>query len=126
MAASTDKLLEEVKQLSPPDLEHFVSEVVRIQAQRKAPSLTEAETDLFLKINNGMPPETQRRYWELISKRDEESLTPEEYEELLQLTGITEKHQAERLEALIKLSQLRNMSLDELMTELGITPPGVQ
>lgn len=126
MAASTDKLLEEVKQLSPPDLEQFVSEVVRIQAQRKAPSLSEAETDLFLKINNGMPSEQHKRYWELIGKRDEESLTPGEYEELLQLTGVAEKYQAERLDALIKLSQLRNISLDELMVELGITPPGVQ
>jgi hypothetical protein len=126
MPISTDRLLEQAKQLSLPDLEYFVSELITLQARRKAPSLSEEETALFLKINNGMSPETYRRYWELIEKRREESLTPSEYEELLRLSDLSEKYQVERLEALIELSKLRKMSLTDLMAALGITPPEVK
>jgi hypothetical protein len=122
MPTSIDKLLEEAKQLSLLDLEHLVKQLLALQAQRRAPSLSSDETALFLKINNGMTAEVHRRYCELIEKRREESLSPSEYEELLQLTDLSEKFQVERLEALIELSKLRNMPLRDLMDSLGIKP----
>ncbi|MDM8514928.1 hypothetical protein QUF76_01920 [Desulfobacterales bacterium HSG16] len=45
-----------------------------------------AESELLLKINQGVPQRLQARYDELIAKRRELSLSTEEYDELLKLT----------------------------------------
>ena len=79
-----------------------------------------------MKINTGLPAEVRQRYQELIGKRREERLTQNEYAELLRLTDEAEKGQAERLEALVELSRLRNVPLPELMQTLGIKPPAVE
>jgi len=60
------------------------------------------------------------RYDELIAKRDDEFLSPEEHEELLLLTKEVEHIQAQRIEYLAELAQLRTTSLRELMQELSI------
>ena len=126
MPTPTDRLLEEAKQLSLPDLEHLVSQLLLLQAQRRAPVLPAEEAALFLKINNGMSSETRKRYLELIKKRRAESLSPGEHAELLQLSDVSEELQVERLEALIELSKLRGVPLRELMHSLGIKPSSVE
>jgi hypothetical protein len=123
---STDKLLEAVKQLSPSELEQFISQIIALQAQRKAPSLSTEETALLTKINSGLPEEVHLRYRELIGKRREERLTQAEYEELQHLTDQSEMKQAERLEALVQLARVRNTSLIDLMDTLGIKPLAVE
>lgn len=120
---STDELLKAAEQLSQSELEQFVSQIITLKAQRRAPSLPQAEAELLLKINQGVPPEIQRRYDELIAKRQAESLTPNEYEELLRLTDEIEKLEARRVEYLVELARLRKTSLTELMKQLGIRPP---
>jgi hypothetical protein len=123
---STDKLLEAVKQLSLPELDTFIEQVLAFQAQRKAPTLPADETTLLLKINQGLPPKAQQRYRELIKIRQEERLTPEEHEELLRLTDEVEQRRVERLEALVELARLRGQTLHALMDSLGINPPTVE
>ena len=76
---STDKLLKAVEQLSQPELERFAFQVIALRARRQVHSLPQTEAKLLLKINEGLPPEVQRRYDELIAKRRAESLTPDEY-----------------------------------------------
>lgn len=84
------------------------------------------ETALLMKINSGLSVEVRRRYRELIGKCREERLTQVEYEELQRLTDQSELKQAERLEALVGLARLRNMSLQEVMDALGIKSPAVE
>ncbi len=120
---STDELLKAVSQLSQPELEQFASRVIALEAQRKAPSLPRAEAELLLKINRGVPPEVQRRYDELIIKRRAESLTPDEYDELLRLTDQVEDSEARRLEHLAELARLRKTSLPALMKTWSIRTP---
>jgi hypothetical protein len=117
---STDELLKAVGQLSPPELEQFAFRVLALEAQRKAPSLPRAEAELLLRINQGVPPEVQRRYDQLIAKRRAESLTPDEYDELLRLTDQIESLEAHRMEHLAELARLRQTSLPALMKTLGI------
>ncbi|MBI5650791.1 MAG: STAS/SEC14 domain-containing protein [Chloroflexi bacterium] len=119
----TDKLLKAVGQLSQTDLEQFVFQVIALRAQRQASSLPHAESELLLKINEGVPPDIQTRYNELISKRQAETLTPDEYEELLGLTQQVEKLEVRRVEDLAELARLRGTSLTTLMQNLGIRPP---
>src|SRR5437879_2785457 len=120
---SSEDLLKAAGQLSPRDLEEFVQRVLALQAQRRAPSLAETETELILKINQGAPAELQARYDELIAKRRAETLTPGEHAELLRLTEQMEGLEVQRVENLAELARLRQTSLTAVMETLGIRPP---
>lgn len=120
---SSDELLKAVEQLSPLDLEEFVRRVLAVQARRRAPSLAEGETELLLRINQGLPAVIELQYDDLITKRRAETLTPDEHRELLEMTEVVERRDVERLEALIELARLRQMTPRELMDALGIRPP---
>ncbi len=118
-----EKLLQAVEQLSVPDLEQLMSQVMRMQAKRKAPSLSANETELMLKINQGLSPDMQTRFDELVAKRQAETLTQEDHQELVAFTDQIEKADAERIQYLAELARIRGMSLDVLMDTLKIQPP---
>ena len=120
---SSEELLKAVEQLSLPDLERFVSQIIALQAQRRATSLPQAEAELLLKINQGISSDTQKYFDELIAKRQAETLTPDEHKELLHLTEEIEKLQAQRIEYLVELARIRRISITELMKNLGIGTP---
>ena len=117
---SSEELLKAVEQLNLSELEQFVSQVIILQAQRKTTGLPQTEAELLLKINQGIPSNIQRDYKELVAKRDDEILTEDEHQQLLQLTEEIEKIQAQRIENLAELSRLRGISLTALMESLGI------
>jgi hypothetical protein len=116
---SSEELLKAVEQLSLPDLDQFVSKVIVLQAQRKAPTLPQAEVELLLKINQSVPLDTQKHYDELLVKRQAETLMIDEHRELLHLSNQIEKLQAQRIENLVELARLRGISLITLMGNLG-------
>ncbi|MGB5961528.1 MAG: STAS/SEC14 domain-containing protein [Coleofasciculaceae cyanobacterium] len=117
---SSEELLRAVEQLSLPDLEKFVSKIIVLQAQRKAPTLPQAEAELLLKINQSVPLDIHKHYEELSVKRQTETLTLDEHRELLHLNEQIEKEQAQRIENLVELARLRGISLTTLMEDLGI------
>ncbi|MBI4787457.1 MAG: STAS/SEC14 domain-containing protein [Chloroflexi bacterium] len=119
----TEELLKAVGQMSQSDLDQFVFEVIALRAKRHAPSLPHVESELLLKINEGVRPDVETRYNELIEKRKAETLTPDEYAELLRLTRQVEQAQARRVEYLAELARLRGTTLTALMDDLGIRPP---
>lgn len=120
---SLNELLNGVAQLDTPELEHLLSQVLTLRAKRIAPSLPAEEAGLLEKINQGLPSDAQQRYNELTAKRRAEALTPDEYQELLSLIDRIEQADAERVQALTELAQLRQISVMTLMAELGIRPP---
>jgi predicted DNA-binding transcriptional regulator YafY len=120
---TAEKLLQAVEQLSPDELAGFVTEVLALQAQRREPHLPQAEADLLAQINRSLPLDIQKRFDELMAKRQSETLTPHEHEELLDLTDEIEGHQAQRVGYLADLARLRQLSLDALIAQLGIQPP---
>lgn len=120
---STDKLLKAVGQLNQAELEQFVCQIIKLRAQRQVHVLSQGEAQLLLKINEGVPPKVQKRYDELIAKRREESLTPDEYDDLLRLSAENENMEARRMEYLVKLARYRKVSLTDLMESMGIRSP---
>ena len=118
-----DEVLKSVAQLESDDLEQVVNKLIALQAQRRAASLSPAETDLLQQINQGLPSTLRTRYEGLNAKLHEETITPAEHEELLQLSDQIEQADAERLRHLIALAQLRQVSVDTLMDQLGIRRP---
>jgi len=123
MRLSTDELLKAVGQLSQAGLEQFVSQIIKLRAQRQVHILSQPEAQLLVKINQGLPPEIQKRYDELIAKRREESLTPDEYDELLRLSDQSENMEALRMQYLMELAGYRKVSVTELMKSIRIRPP---
>lgn len=123
---SPDQLLAAIDQLDTSELRPFVSRVVARAARRIAPSLPAEESELLQKINRGLPADLDQRYRELVAKRRSDTLSPSEHKELLSLTDDVEKWQAERVGHLVKLAELRGVSLPDLMDDLGIEPPPVE
>jgi hypothetical protein len=120
--ASTDDLLDAVARLPTEELAVFAERVATLRAERTAAHLSHDETALLLQIERGLPTESRVRYDELVAKRRNESLGADEHAELIALTDTIEHLDAERMEALIALAQMRRTSLGELMHALGIQP----
>lgn len=117
---SKDKLLKVVEQLSQPELDQFVSQVIALQAERRAPSMPQREAELLQKIDQWIPAEVHKRYDKLTAKRQAGMLTPDEYKELLRLADQSEHLETQCLKNLVELANLRGTSLRDLMTDLGI------
>lgn len=120
-----DQLLNGVAQLETAELEKFVEQVNVLLARRKVATLSQPEAELLQQINQGLPADIQHRYTELKTKQHAETLTPEEHQELLTLIDRVEQVDGDRLQHLIKLAQLRQVSLPDLMQQLGMQPPAV-
>ncbi len=96
---STTRLLEAVERMSASELEELFARVIALRAQRKAPYLPANESELLVKINQGLPPHAQKSLNQLAAKRRDGTLTPEEHRELLSLTNQLENAEAKRVEA---------------------------
>ena len=84
------------------------------------------ESAPLLSISGRLPEQVQARYDELIEKRWDETLTPDEHRELLELTEAIEIANAKRIEVLAHLARLRQISLPDLMDEWGLKPPRIR
>ena len=120
---SMNAILTTVRQMPIDELEHLVDQVIAIRAERVAPHLTADESSLLARINQGLPTEDRARMRALIEKRDDETITAEEWQELAALTDRLELLHADRLAALAELAKLRGVTLDEVMSQLGIQFP---
>jgi hypothetical protein len=115
-----DDILNGISELDTKDLEKFMQKIGHLIARRKVAHLPERESQLLLKINKAIPASLQTRYEVLLTKNRAETITPLEHEELLKVIEKVEIKNAERLENLIELSRIRNISLDLLMRQLHL------
>ncbi len=105
------------------ELNRLFSHVISVRPLYENHRLPNTESELLMKINQGVPDIVQQRYNKLIAGRNKRTLTEEEYSELLQLTDQMEMLDAKRLEYLAELAQIRNKPLPLLMNEPGIVHP---
>ncbi len=98
---SLDQLVKAVTQLPETDFDEFLRTISRIHPLHEDSRLSARESQLLRKINQGIPADMQRRYHELIEKRDAGALTSEEYTELLQLTDRVELLDGSRSHSLL-------------------------
>jgi hypothetical protein len=120
---STEQLLHALEQLPPKEFVTVIDRLLAVRAQRQEPHLSQAETALLFQINQGIDTLTAERLNELTAKRRNETITPDELQELIGLTDKVEQFDAQRLAALDALAGLWRISLAELMSRLGIPPP---
>lgn len=116
--------LAEAYNSAPPKEQARLKAVLRTELRlvRKpaAPHLSKKESELFLKINRGLPEEQWQRMAELNEKLEDAGLTEEEHAELLRLAKRSERLQVERLRAVIELAKLRQVEPEEMMRKLEL------
>jgi hypothetical protein len=81
------------------------------------------ESDLVELVQRVIPYTVQLRCGELIEQRQNETLTPDEYRELLQLTHDVEQFDAQRVEHLVALARIRGVALGQVVDDLRISVP---
>jgi hypothetical protein len=122
---SLDEILAAADRLDEPSLDQLLQQVSLLRARRKAPLLSPEESGLLQQINQGLPDEIDRRSQALREKSQNGTITAAEYTEFGQVNGLIEQLAAKRIEALIKLSELRQVPFMQLIDDLGIQGPTV-
>jgi hypothetical protein len=120
--SAVSALVHEVEQLDNRSLDAFIANVLSLRVQREMPEKQKKEVALLKKINKSLSIKQIERFRELNTKRLETGISEAENVELLVLLDKIEKLNVTRLKYLTALAQLRNVSVRELMQQLGITP----
>ena len=120
---SLEQLLNHITSLGLQELKKFQEELNRIIARKKAPPLPQKEASLLKVIFKELPKDVLARYDELYAKVQTKEMMDAEHQELLNLVDIVENRDVERLKALVELSQIRGITVDQLMKELQIKLP---
>ena len=117
---TTNDLLKGVEQLDGTDLDEFVQKVLRIRAKRFAASFSKEEADLMEQINLGLSQNELNKLNSLVQKSEEGILTNNELETYQDLSAKMETLNVKRITALAQLANLKGLSLDNTMEELGL------
>ena len=117
-----DKIYQSLSILNVIELEQVMQEVINLRRKKLPTVLTQNETELLRMINTGAPSVIQKRYNFLVKKRNNQTLNDVEFQELLELTAYMENMGVKRLENLLELAKLKNLSLDEIVEQLQLKP----
>jgi hypothetical protein len=100
----------------------YAAKVLTQHLSKQALAVPEAEAKLLQQINLGLSEKTWRRYSALREKLEDETLKSDEQQELIIITDQIEAANVRRMEALIKLAELRKTTLDALIDVLELRP----
>lgn len=88
--------------------------------------LSGGESKLLRQVNEWLPSETWNEYQELQEKFRAETLTEAEHQRLTEIYDQIEIINAQRIGFIMELARLRQVSLKEMMNQLGIASPGYE
>lgn len=100
--------------------ERLATDALRTMISTRSLNGLNRELALLSRLTQGLPSETWRRYHELNRKRRDESIDERELRELLRLNKQVEAWNAERMELAFEIANLRGMSLNETLEQLGM------
>ena len=120
MQASITTLFHEVERLDNRSLDTFIANIVSLRARRSTPDEQKQEAFLLEKINKSISLNDTLRFKLLNQIHSEGRITEQEYAELSVLVEKIEKLNVSRLKYMTVLAQIRNLSVRELMNQLGI------
>jgi hypothetical protein len=121
-ALTIKELLNGAEQLGTKELNVLSRKVHELLSRRKVPALPREEANLLIKINEAVSIDLLSKADFLHQKRRAGTLANHEQEELVRISDEIERQHVERMGYLLKLAQLRNVTLPELMKQLDITP----
>ncbi len=117
-----DKIYQSLSILNVVELDQVMQEIISLRRKKLPSVLSQNETELLKKINTVAPSVIQKRYNSIIGKKNQEALSELDYQELIELTTYMENLNNKRLENLLELAKLKNISLDEMIEQLQIKP----
>jgi len=117
-----EQLIQTIEQLDSSELEQLIAQTIKVKTKRKILSLPNDQSLLLQQITQCIPDQLQDRYNFLISKRQDNTITDQEYQELINLGEHIEAIDVKRLENLTELAKLRQTSLKELIKEFQLQP----
>ncbi len=113
-------ILKAISTLETKDIEIFLKEVTGILAQKKEKeSKNTDESTLIKQIKSAYPIKLNKRFQFLRSKLTTQQLSEKEQKELIDLTNRFEALDAQRLQYLMQLAQLRGTSLNDIIKEFS-------
>jgi hypothetical protein len=119
---SPEQVLSAVETMSEGDLDSFIGQILQIRGKRQAPNVSAAEADLLQKITHCIPPNLQTRFNELVKQRQANTIDEASLQELCDLSNQIEILEADRIQQLAQLAQLRSTSIEALMQQLHLVP----
>ena len=120
MQTSMTTLFHEVERLDNRSLDTFISNIVSLRVRRSISDKQKQEAFLLEKINKSLSLQDSLRFKLLNQKHSEGNITEQEYAELSVLVEKIEKLNVNRLKYMTTLAQVRNVSVRELMNQLGL------
>jgi Rad3-related DNA helicase len=121
MDSSVATLFHEAERLDNRSLDAFINNILSLRVQRKTSDKQKEEAILLQKINKSLAIEQIERFRALNEKHLDNNISEQEHLELGVLIEKIEKLNVTRLKYLISLAQLRNITVRELMNQLGIS-----
>lgn len=118
---SFNDLVKEAANLEFQDYQKFIKQVSLLRSKQQIAGKQSKESALLEKINNGFSVEKWTKMQELDEKMEVSSINEEEMKELTALTNAYEQFTVQRLGWIKKLALLRNISIEKIMTELGMS-----
>jgi hypothetical protein len=113
--------LASVSQIPVNELEYFVQELNALITRRKTNDKAYRDRALLSKISTTiLPKDKTERYMNLHIKLEAETISEAEYQEFMDLVAQEEALRNERLKYMIELSQLRSVTLPQVMSSLGL------
>ena len=103
------------------NLDSYLVLLLKQMAKQNTPKQF-TESELLKRINTGVSQEEWTTYRKLNALRREERLTEQAHQILIQLGDKIEQANAQRMQNLIALAQLRGESVQKLIHDLGINP----
>ena len=120
---STQQIISAAQTMPLEELEKLVGSVLAVRAERVASHLSGEETKLLRIIQKTLPGKSLKRMKELQLLRDEEKLTPQGFAELAKIIEKLEEIHAERINAVIALADLRGITFQTALQQVGLTLP---
>ncbi len=120
---SSQQIISAVQIMPLDELEHLVSDVLAVRAERVAPHLSSEEGKLLRTIQRTLPEVELLRMKELQVLRDDEKLSSEGFAELAGLIEKLEVIHAERMKAIVVLADLRGVTFQTAMKQIGLHLP---
>ena len=123
---SSQQIITSVQTMPLDELEKLVGNVLAVRAERVAPHITGEESKLLRKIQKTLPKKSLLKMKELQSLRDNDELSQNGFSELAELIEKLEIIHAERMNAVSDLAELRGVTLQTAMQQIGLSLPNCQ
>ena len=113
-------LVNGVSRLDTPELKKVLDQLNQVLNRRNKPLPTDIEAQLLQKIREVIPASVVRRYKQLHTKMQQNTISEKEHEEMLLLTNFMEEKSTERVHLMGELAEIQQITLPELAENLRL------